>query len=126
MLANWDSSEAMSEAASENGSMRAERAAAAFQNEGSQAYLTASPAPFSDPDTEPCRYGTSPAVSGRHWLEARSGPVEDRKTMILSETHFQASCLYSYLETQGLARVHGKMGHRAASLISQPAEEIRG
>jgi hypothetical protein len=54
MLANWDSSEAMSKAESKNGSMRAERAVAAFQSEGSRAYLTASPAPFLDLDTEPC------------------------------------------------------------------------
>jgi hypothetical protein len=45
-LANRDSSEEMSEAASENGNMGAERAIAAFQSRGSWAYLTASPAPF--------------------------------------------------------------------------------
>jgi hypothetical protein len=88
MLANWDSSEAMSDAESENGSMRAERAVAAFQSEGSQAYLTASPAPFSHPDTEPCRHDTLPAAFGRRWLKVRSDPMEDRKVMILSEIHF--------------------------------------
>jgi hypothetical protein len=88
MLANWDSSEAMSEAESENGSMRAERAVAASQNEGFRAYLTASPAPFSDPDTEPCRHDTSPSASGRRWLEVRSDPVKDRKEAILSNIHF--------------------------------------
>jgi hypothetical protein len=88
VLANWDTSEAMSEAESENGSMRAERAVAAFQSEGSRAYLTASLAPFSDPDTEPYRHNTSPAASARRWLEVHSDPVKDRKEVILSEIHF--------------------------------------
>jgi hypothetical protein len=78
----------MSEAESENGSMRAERAVAAFRSEGSRAYLIASPAPFSDPDTEPCRHDTLPAASGRCWLEVRSDPVKDRKEATLSEIHF--------------------------------------
>jgi hypothetical protein len=34
-LARWDSSEEMSEAASENGNVRIEKAAAAFRGEGS-------------------------------------------------------------------------------------------
>jgi hypothetical protein len=92
----------MSEAASENGSMRAERAVAAFRSEGSQAYLTASPTPFLDPGTEPCRRDTSLAASGRSWLGAYSDPAGDRKAMPLSEIHFQASYRYSYLETRGL------------------------
>jgi hypothetical protein len=92
----------MSEAASENGSIRAERAVGAFQSEGSRAYLTASLAPLSDLDTEPYRDDISPAASGSHWLEVRSDPVEDKKAMILSEINFQASCLYSYLKTRGL------------------------
>jgi hypothetical protein len=117
----------MSEAASENGSMRAERAVAAFRNEGSQAYLTASLAPFSDPDTEPCRYGTSPAASGRHWLEARLDPVEDRKAVILRKIHFQASCLHSYLETRGLGcMVKWATELQASSPNQQKNSEAKG
>jgi hypothetical protein len=78
----------MSEVESENGSMRVERAVAACQSKGPQAYLIASPAPFSDPDTEPCWHDISPAASGRHWLEVHSDPVKDRKEAILSEIHF--------------------------------------
>jgi hypothetical protein len=62
-LASWDSSEATSDAASENGSMRVEGAIAAVQSEGTRAYLTISPDPFSNPDTESCRHDTSPAAS---------------------------------------------------------------
>jgi hypothetical protein len=127
VLANRDTSEAMSEAASENGSMRVERAVAAFRNKGSRAYPTASLAPFSDPDTEPCRYSTSPAASGRHWLKARSDPVKDRKATILSEVHFQASCLYSYLETRGLGyMVKWAAELRASFLNQQKKSEAKG
>jgi hypothetical protein len=44
-LASRDSSEEMSEAASENGNVRAERATVEFRGKGSWAYLIASPAP---------------------------------------------------------------------------------
>jgi hypothetical protein len=92
----------MSEAAYENGSVRAGRAVLAFQSRGSWAYLTASPAPFLDLGTEPCQCDTLPAVFGRRWLEAHSDLVEDGKAMPLSEIHFQASCRNNYLETRGL------------------------
>jgi hypothetical protein len=101
-LANWDSSEAMSEAESGDGGMRAERTAAEFRSKGTQVYLTASLAPSLCLDTEPCRYGTSPAAFERHWLKARSAPAEGGKATILSEIHFRASYFYSYLETRGL------------------------
>jgi hypothetical protein len=87
-MANWDSSEVMSDVASESGSMRVGKAVASFRSEGSRAYLIASPAPSSDPDIEPCRRDTSPAVFEIHWLEACSDPEEDRKAMTLSEIHF--------------------------------------
>jgi hypothetical protein len=109
----------MSEATSENGSVRARRAVVAFQSRGSWAYLAASPAPFLDPGTEPCRCDTSPAASRRHWLKAHSDPVEDRKAMLLSEIHFQASCLYSYLETRGL----GCMVKLATELQASPLNQ---
>jgi hypothetical protein len=117
----------MSEAESENGSMRAERAVAAFQSEGSRAYLTASPAPFSDPDTEPCWHDTSPVASGRHWLKVRLDPVEDRKAMILREIHFRASCFYSYLKTLGLGcMAKWTTELRALSLNQQKKSEAKG
>jgi hypothetical protein len=118
-LANRDSSEEMSEAASENGSVRAGRAVVAFQSRGSWAYLTASPAPFLDPGTEPCRCDTSPVASGRRWLGAHSDPAEDRKAMLLSEIYFQASCHYSYLETQGLGCMEKWATKLRASPLSQ-------
>jgi hypothetical protein len=92
----------MSEAASENGNVRAERATVAFRSKGSWAYLIASPAPFLDPGTEPCRCDTLPVASGRRWLGAYSDPVENRMAMFLSEIHFQVSCRHSYLKTRGL------------------------
>jgi hypothetical protein len=101
-LANWDSSEAMSEAESGDGGMRAERTTAEFRSKGTQVYLTSSLAPSSRLDTEPCRHDTSPAASERRWLEARSAPTKGGKAMILSGIHFRASCFYSYLETRGL------------------------
>jgi hypothetical protein len=42
--------------------------------------------------------------------------------MIFSESQFQASCLYSYLETRGL--VGGGIGHRAIGVALQPAKEF--
>jgi hypothetical protein len=108
----------MSEAASENGSMRAERAIVAFQSRSS-AYLTASPTPFLDPGTKPCQCDTSPVASGRRWLGAHSDPVEDRKATLLSEIHFQASCHYSYLKTQGL----GCMEKLATELWASPPSQ---
>jgi hypothetical protein len=92
----------MSEAASENGNVRAERAAVAFQSKGLWAYLIASPAPFLETGTEICQRDTLPATSGRRWLGAYSDPVENRKAMFLSEIHFQVSCHHSYLKTRGL------------------------
>jgi hypothetical protein len=44
--------------------------------------------------------------------------------MIFSESQFQASCLYSYLETRGL--VGGGIGHRAADSSPQPAGHLAG
>jgi hypothetical protein len=117
----------MSEAESENGNMRAERAVAAFRSEGSRAYLTASPAPFLDPGTEPCWHDTSLAASGRRWLEVRSDPVEDRKATMLSEIHFRASCFYSYLETRGLGcMAKWATELRALSLNQQKKSEAKG
>jgi hypothetical protein len=98
-----------------------------FQSRGSWAYLTTSLAPFSDPDTEPCRCDTSPAASRRHWLKARSDPMEDRKATILSKIHFQASCLYSYLKTRGLGcMVKWATELRASSLNQQKKSEAKG
>jgi hypothetical protein len=92
----------MSEAASENGNVRIERAAEAFRGKGSWAYLIASPAPFLGPSIETCRHDTSPTASGRRYLGAYSNPAENRKAMFLSEIHFQVSYHHSYLETSGL------------------------
>jgi hypothetical protein len=83
------SSEAMSEAESGNGDMRAGRTAAEFSKQG----VPSSPDSFSSffsssLGTESYRCGTSPAASERHWLEACSAPAENGKATILSEIHF--------------------------------------
>jgi hypothetical protein len=105
--------------------MRVERAVTAVQSEGTRAYLTTSLAPFSNPDTESCRHDTSPAASGRRWPEARSDPMGDREAMGHGGVHFRASCLYSYLETQGLGRM-AKWATELRTLSFRLAEEIRG
>jgi hypothetical protein len=101
-LASRDSSEEVSEAASENGNVRTEKVAAAFQGKGSCAYQIASPAPFLETGTEICWHDTLPTASGRRKLGVYSNPVENRKAMFLSEIHFQISCHHSFLETRGL------------------------
>jgi hypothetical protein len=98
-----------------------------FQSRGSWAYLTASPAPFLDPDTKPCRCDTLLVASGIRWLKTCSDPVEDKKAMFLSKIHFQASCLYSYLETWGLGcMVKLATELRASSLNQQKKSEAKG
>jgi hypothetical protein len=53
--------------------------------------------------------------------------VEDRKAMILSKIHFQASCLYSYLETRGLGcMVKWATELPASSLNQQKKSEAKG
>jgi hypothetical protein len=117
----------MREAASENGSVRVGRAVLAFQSRGFWAYLTASPAPFLDPGTEPCQCDTSPAVSGRRWLRAHSDPIEDGKVVPLSEIYFQASCHNSYLKTRGLGyMVKWVTELRALPLNQQKKSKAKG
>jgi hypothetical protein len=52
--------------------------------------------------------------------------MEDRKATILSEIHFQASCLYSYLETRGLGcMVKWATELQASSLNQQKKSEAK-